>query len=138
MMGYEFLDHTGDIGIKVWADDIKGIFRETALALFDIIADLEKIEARLDREIVAEGAGLEQLMVAWLSELIYLHEVEELLFCDFTLWEIDEKSVRGLARGERFDAGRHVIKTSVKAATYHQIEIKEKNGRWYAQVIFDI
>ncbi|OGP55143.1 MAG: hypothetical protein A2Y65_11090 [Deltaproteobacteria bacterium RBG_13_52_11] len=137
-MGYDLLDHTGDIGIKVRADNVKGIFQEAARALFDIITDLAKIEVHLDWEIAVEGSGLEELMVAWLTELLYLHEVEEVLFCDFTLWEIDERSVRGVARGEKFDAGRHVIKTAVKAITYHQLEIQEKDGRWYAQIIFDV
>jgi SHS2 domain-containing protein len=137
-MGYELIDHTGDIGIKVWADDIKGIFQEAARALFDIIADLEKVEARLDREVIVKGSGQEELMVAWLSELLYLHEVEELLFCDFTISEINGRNIKGVARGEKFQEDRHLIRTTVKAVTYHQLEIQEKDGRWQAQIIFDI
>ena len=89
VMGYELLDHTADMGIRVWADDVKGLFQEAARALFDIITDLEKVEARLDREVAVQGSGQEELMVAWLSELLYLHEVEELLFCDFALSEVN-------------------------------------------------
>jgi SHS2 domain-containing protein len=137
-MGYEFLDHTGDLGIRVWAVDVKGLFQEAARALFDIITDLEKVEVQLNREVAVQGLGQEQLLVAWLSELLYLHEVKGLLFCDFALAEIDEGNVKGVARGEEFDEGRHPIKTSIKAVTYHQLEIKEENGRWQAQVIFDI
>jgi SHS2 domain-containing protein len=137
-MGYELLDHTGDIGIKVWADDAKGIFQEAARALFDIITDLGKVDKRLAREVLAKGSGQEELLVAWLSELLYLHEVEELLFCDFTIWEIQGGSVKGVARGERFQEGRHCIKTAVKAVTYHELKIGERKGRWHAQVIFDI
>jgi SHS2 domain-containing protein len=81
---------------------------------------------------------MDELLVAWLSELLYLYEVEGLLFCDFALTEIDERSVRGMAMGEEFHEGRHAIKTSIKAVTYHQLEIKEKDGRWQARVIFDI
>jgi SHS2 domain-containing protein len=137
-MGYELVDHTADLGIRVWADDIKGLFEEAARAFFDIITDLTKVEAHLQRKVSVRGSSLEEMMVAWLSELLYLHEVEGLLFCDFRLTEIDEGKIRGLARGEEFDEGRHPIKTEVKAVTYHQLEIKEKDGRWQAQVIFDI
>jgi SHS2 domain-containing protein len=137
-MGYEFLDHTGDLGIRVWAADIKGIFREAARALFAIITDLDKVEVHLDLEVAVQGPGREELLVAWLNELLYLHEVKGLLFCDFVLGEIDEKNVKGVARGEEFHEGRHAIKTSIKAVTYHQLEIQEKDGRWQAQVIFDI
>jgi SHS2 domain-containing protein len=137
-MGYELLDHTGDLGIRVWAEDVTGIFQEAARALFAIITDLEKVEVHMDVEVAVEGLGQEELLVAWLNELLYLYEVENLLFCDFVLTEIDERSVRGVAMGEELDEGRHAIKTSIKAVTYHQLEIKEEDGRWQAQVILDI
>lgn len=137
-MGYELVDHTADVGIRVWADDIQGLFEEAARALFDIITDLAKVEAHQQREIAVQGAGLEELLVAWLNELLYVHEVEGLLFRDFCVAEIDKDTLKGVAKGEVFDKGRHVIKTEVKAVTYHQLEVYEQDGRWQAQVIFDI
>ncbi|MBW2040230.1 MAG: archease [Deltaproteobacteria bacterium] len=137
-MGYDLLDHTGDLGIRIWADDLGGLFCEAAWALFDIITDLEQVEVHLERETDVEGVGRDELMVAWLNELLYLHEVEGLLFRDFAVTELDEGRLKGVARGESFQEGHHVIKTCIKAVTYHQLEIKEDNGRWQAQVIFDI
>ena len=137
-VGYELVDHTADLGIRVWADDIKGLFEEAARALFDIITDLTKVEAHLKREIVIQGSSREELMVAWLNELLYLYEVERLLFRDFSIAEIDEGTVTGMANGEECDKARHPIKTEVKAVTYHQLEIKEHGERWQARVIFDI
>jgi SHS2 domain-containing protein len=137
-MGYELLDHTGDLGMRVWAANIKEIFQEAARALFDIITDLDKVEVRITREVTVQGPGREELLVAWLNELLYLYEVEGLLLCDFTLIEINERSLKAVAMGEKYHEGRHAIKTSIKAVTYHQLEIREKDGRWQAQVIFDI
>jgi len=137
-MGYELLDHTADLMIRVWSADVKGLFQEAARALFAIITDLEKVTVHLSREVAVQGSGREELLVAWLSELLYLYEVKGLLFCDFALTEINEKNVKGVAMGEAFDEGRHPIKTGIKAVTYHQLEIKEQDGRWQAQVIFDI
>jgi SHS2 domain-containing protein len=137
-MGYELLDHTGDIGIRVWADNLKGLFQEAARALFDIITDRKKVVARLKREVAVQGSGKEELMVAWLNELLYLHEVEELLFCDFALSKIEQGSLQGVARGEKFREGHHHLKTAIKAVTYHLLEVKEQDGRWQAQIIIDI
>lgn len=137
-MGYELLDHTGDLGIRVWAADVRGIFQEAARALFGIITDLDKVEVHVDIEVAVNGLGQEELLVAWLNELLYLYEVEDLLLCDFAITEIDEGSVKGMAMGEEFDEDRHDIKTSIKAVTYHQVEIQEQDGCWQAQVIFDI
>jgi SHS2 domain-containing protein len=137
-MGYELLAHTGDIGIRVWADNLKGLFQEAARALFDIITDRKKVAARLKREVAVQGSGKEELLVAWLNELLYLHEVEELLFCDFALSQIEHGSLRGVARGEKFRQGHHLLKTAIKAVTYHLLEVKELDGRWQARIIFDI
>jgi SHS2 domain-containing protein len=137
-IGYELLDHTGDLGIRVWATDIKGLFREAARALFDIITDLKKVQVREKRKVTVEAFALDELLVAWLSELLYLYEVEGLLLYDFALTEINERSAKGVAMGEKFHEGRHIIKTSIKAVTYHQLEVQERDGLWQAQVIFDI
>jgi SHS2 domain-containing protein len=137
-MGYELLDHTGDLGIRIWAADVRGIFQEAARALFDIITDLDKVEVHVDIEVAVNGLGQEELLVAWLNELLYLYEVEGLLLCDFAITEIDEGSVQGVAMGEEFQEDRHDIKTSIKAVTYHQVEIQEQDRGWQAQVIFDI
>jgi SHS2 domain-containing protein len=137
-MGYELLDHTGDLGIRIWAEDVKGIFHEAARALFAIITDLNRVTVRVNRKITVEAAAVDELLVAWLSELLYLYEVEGLLLCDFAITDIAEGNVKGVAMGEKFDEGRHIIKTSIKAVTYHQLEIQERDGHWQAQVIFDM
>ena len=137
-IGYELLDHTGDIGIRVWADNVQGLFAEAARALFDIITDRTKVAIRLHREVVVEGAGREELMVAWLNELLYLHEVEELLFGDFAITDITPGRLKGVASGERFEEARHILKTAVKAVTYHLLKVTKKDGRWQARIIFDI
>jgi SHS2 domain-containing protein len=46
--------------------------------------------------------------------------------------------LRAVVKGEPFQEGVHVIKTEVKAVTYHRIEVRQENGRWRAQVIFDL
>ena len=137
-MGYELIEHTADVGIRVWADDVKGLFEEAARGLFDIITDIKTVNAQIERSVTVRGSGWEEVMVAWLTELLYLHEVKGLLFCDFSVAEVDRVIVTGVARGERFNEKRHAIKTVVKAVTYHQLRIREQNGHWHSQIIFDI
>jgi SHS2 domain-containing protein len=137
-MGYELIEHTADIGIRVWADDVKGLFEGAARGLFDIITDIGTVAARIERSLTVRGSGWEEVMVAWLTELLYLHEVKGLLFCDFSIAEADQVGLTGVARGERFNEKRHPIKTIVKAVTYHQLQIRKQDGHWHARIIFDI
>jgi SHS2 domain-containing protein len=77
-------------------------------------------------------------MVDWLSELLYLHEVENLLFKEFKVESIGKDGLHGLAKGEPFQEGVHVIKTEVKAVTYHGIEVRQDKDGWRARIIFDL
>jgi len=138
MKRFEFLDHTADIGLIVYGEDLKALFENAGEALFHLITDLKKVRRRTERRIAIGREGLERLMVDWLTELLYLHEVENLLFKGFKVESVGEDGLRAEVKGEPFQEGVHVIKTEVKAVTYHQIEVRRENGHWKAQIILDL
>lgn len=135
---FEILDHTADIGIIVHGENLKALFENAGEAFFHLITDLRKVRRRTEKRINLGGESLDRLMVDWLSELLYLHDVENLLFKGFKVESVGEDGLRAIVKGEPFQEGVHVIKTEVKAVTYHQIEVRQDNGRWRAQVIFDL
>ena len=135
---YEVWDHTADIGLIIYGEDLKALFENAGEAFFHLITDLKKVRRRIERRIHIDGESLDRLMVDWLSELLYLHDVESLLFKRFKIESVGEEGLRAVVKGERFQEGVHVIKTEVKAVTYHQIGVQQKDGRWRAQIIFDL
>jgi protein archease len=135
---FEVWDHTADIGLIVYGEDLKALFENAGEAFFHLITDFKKVRCRIEKQIHIGGESLDRLMVDWLSELLYLHDVENLLFKRFKVESVGEDGLRAIVRGESFQEGVHVIKTEVKAVTYHQIEVRQKNGRWRAQVILDL
>jgi SHS2 domain-containing protein len=135
---FEILDHTADIGIIVYGEDLKALFENAGEAFFHLITDMKRVRRSVRRRIEIGKESLERLMVDWLSELLYLHDVEYLLFREFKIESVGEDGLRAVVRGEPFQEGVHVIKTEVKAVTYHQIEVRKENGRWRAQIIFDL
>ena len=138
MKRFETLDHTADIGIIVHGENLKALFENAGEAFFHLITDLRKVKRRIERRVSIGGESLDRLMVDWLSELLYLHDVENLLFKGFKIDSVGEDGLKATVKGEPFQEGVHVIKTEVKAVTYHQIEVRQKNGRWRAQVILDL
>jgi SHS2 domain-containing protein len=138
MKRFEVLDHTADIGMVIYGHDLKTLFENAGEAFFYLITDLKKVRNRTEKRIEIEGEALERLMVDWLTELLYFHDVEHLLFKKFKVESIGEDGLKAVVKGEPFQEGIHVIKTEVKAVTYHQIYVKKENGDWKAQIIFDL
>lgn len=138
MKAYETFDHTADIGIRVFGASVEELFVHAAEALFDVLTDLNSIRKDLSREVEISGTDREDLLVRWLGELVYLCEGEGYLFREFSILHLTPTSLKASARGERFDPARHTFKTEIKAVTYHQVEVAQKDGLWIGKIIFDI
>jgi len=138
MKRYEILDHTADIGLIVYGKDLKSLFENAGEGFFNFITDLKTVRSRVERRIELGGETLERLMVDWLTELLFLHDVEGLLFKEFTVESVGEDGLKAVVKGEPFQEKIHVIKTEVKAVTYHQIKVQQEQGGWKTQIIFDL
>jgi SHS2 domain-containing protein len=138
MNRYETFDHTADIGIRVCGATVEEVFANAAYGLFDLLTDLTSVRICQSREIAVEGADREDLLVRWLSELLFLCEGEGYLFREFSFLSLTPTSLKAVARGEMMDPSRHKIRSEIKAVTYHQVEVAQKDGRWAGRVIFDL
>ena len=139
MKTYEIIDHTADVGIKAYGKTLAEAFENAAKGMFDIITDKSEIEPIGQYDIKLEAPTLEQLLVDWLSELLYLNSAQNLVFGLFKVMELDEKKPKLYARafGEKFNFSKHKIGSEIKAVTYHILEVKNKKP-FYVQVLFDI
>ena len=137
MHGFQILDHTADVGIRATGHDLAEAFANAARGMFSIITDLDTIHRRETHRVAVTAPDLEALLVNWLNELLYRFEVDGLLFVDFTVDSMTQRQLVATCTGERVDPERHLIKTGVKAATYHALEVSQKHP-CHIQVILDI
>jgi len=135
---YDIIDHTADIGIVAYGRDLKGTFANAAAALFDLMADRDRVKPRLRRTVAVSAGDREALLVAWLNELIFLFDVERLLFKEFQVTALTDRALQAECLGEKLNPKRHALKTGIKAATYYMLKIAETPGGFEATVIFDI
>ena len=138
MKRFEVLEHTADVGLMVYGQDLTSLFENAGEAFFHLITDLKKVRLRTERRIEIGKESLDRLMVDWLTDLLYFHDVENLLFKRFIVESVGEEGLRANVKGEAYQEGVHVIKTGVKAVTYHQIEVRQESGGWRARIIFDL
>ena len=135
---YEPIDHTGDLGMRVFGGDLRELFAHAAWGLFDLMTDAERIEPRISRDLTVEAIDLEDLLVRWLGELLYAYDTDRFLSAKVTFQVLEPTRLRASLSGETFDAHRHPIDTEIKAVTYHRIAVERLHSGWQAQVIFDI
>ena len=137
MGDYKLINHTGDIGIFVEGRNLKDLFSTAASGMSSQIIKTSKIRKRLKKKIVLDGENIEDLLVRWLNELLYLSE-KGYFFKDFKIEKIQEKILSASIWGEKIDSTRLSLYQEIKAATYHQLEIKKNNDKWQATIIFDV
>ena len=138
MKRFDIIDHTADTGIVAYGTDMKEAFANAAYAMFSLIADLERVKEETCRTIAVEAADRESLVVAWLNELLYLFDVERIVFKRFDVTELADTSLKAEGHGEEIDASRHSLRVGVKAATYHMLRVTENSGYYSIRVIFDV
>ena len=134
-MRYEEIDHTADVGIRAYGQTVDELFANAAEGMFSLIADLTKVKPVGEVEVRLEAEDLSTLLLRWLSELLYLHETQRLVFSSFEVHVVGT-TLDGRARGEAIDKARHELKLAIKAVTRHGLTVDPKKG--IAEVIFDI
>lgn len=143
--GYKSVEHTADIGIKVWGRNIKELFEEAAKGMIAQIYDHTLVREKEKRDINLEAESIDELLLQWLKEILFLIESEGLLFCRFQI-EKDNFSIRkaktaqiqASLHGERKDPARHDICIEIKAVTRHGLYVKKNGPWWEGNILFDV
>lgn len=137
MKRFDIIEHTADVGIVAYGTDLHEAFANAAYGMFTLIAELEDVREDFCRQIEVRAEDQESLLASWLNELLYLFEVEGIIFKRFEVIDIGENILKAEGYGELIDPARHSLKAGVKAATYHMLRVAKDDG-YSVQVIFDV
>ncbi|HUK40099.1 MAG TPA: archease, partial [Candidatus Acidoferrales bacterium] len=96
------------------------------------------IEAREAVAVTASGEGYEDLLHAWLRELLAQFNLNSFIGTRCEIQRLTGQRVEGTITGEKLDLKRHRFYTEIKGVTYHDFKVWEENGSWRARVIFDV
>jgi SHS2 domain-containing protein len=136
--GYRSIPHTADAGFKLWGPTLADVFVQAAYALTSLMTDRRHLQNREILEVEVEASDQEILLVDWLNYVLYLYDTKSFFAKDIDVLEISEQQLKARLAGEELDPARHILKTGVKAATYHQLSIRRQDSGWEATVIFDL
>jgi len=137
-LNYKIIDHTADLGIVVNGVDVKDVFIRAAQAMTDLMVKADINEKGAKRKVLVEGEDFPDLMVRWLSEILYLFDGEHILVSAIEISSISPIRLQSTLTVVPLKRGHHEILREIKAVTYHQISVESKNDGWEARIIFDI
>jgi SHS2 domain-containing protein len=137
---YQFLEHTADAKFQAFGRSLEEAFINAAYATVSLMWDRGKIERKIQRTVKVEGRDLEQLLVNFLEEILYLLDSQM-----FLLHSIDKIQIHGVAEMYVLEClflgdvcGKHYRPFGdVKAITYNEMEI-HTNDFFMVQVVVDV
>jgi SHS2 domain-containing protein len=153
-MGFEEISHTADWSVRVWAQDLPSLFAESARAMNSLSGTRIGNGPRVKRTFESEAPDTESLLVAFLSELVYCQEQENLAFDRFEL-QVGEPALplsstsgtivsgAAVSKGQTLNVemeGAQIasIDKAIKAVTYHNLQIKETELGFETTIVFDV
>jgi riboflavin kinase/FMN adenylyltransferase len=133
---YREIEHTADLALRVWGQEPSDIFVGAARGMYSLMGVLndEGLLPVAWHELSLEALDRESLLVDWLNELLFLAEVEGLLFVAFQVEELTGTVLQARAGG----VPAQEPKADVKAATFHDLEIVQDGGGWSVTITFDV
>jgi SHS2 domain-containing protein len=136
---FRFLDHPSETLVEVEGASPEEVFRDAALALFELMTDVSKLKVEEERDIELESSERHLLLIDWLNHLILLHETEKLFFCEFEIRISGGSIYRLQARaGAQKIKPDHEKRLQVKSATYGSLRWTESDRRHLVRFVLDV
>ncbi len=136
--GFEIFAVTADKGIRAWGRDLTEVFMNAARGMWSLMVEPGTARREESLPVKVEAGDRETLLVAWLNELLYLHEVEGFVAADYAIRHLSDTMLEAEVWGERVDRARHALVGHVKAATYHLLQVLPTASGWEARVVVDV
>jgi SHS2 domain-containing protein len=136
--GYETFEHTADVGLRVRARDLEELLELAAQGMAHQMLDQTGVCAKEEYAVSAEADDPEELLVDWLSELLYAFEAEHFAPARAEVRCLESGRAEGVLVGESYDPDRHEVVLNIKAVTYHDLSVERTEQGLEVRVVFDI
>ncbi|MCX7857969.1 MAG: archease [Deltaproteobacteria bacterium] len=137
MERFSIIDHEADICVEIRGESLEQLYSNAASALFSIMIEVEDTSAEecVKKKVEIKRNG--ELLISFLNELLFLWETEGLVLYDLSV-ELTDDALKATLWGSKFNPEIHTVKKVIKAATYHNFEIKRDKKGYIARVVFDV
>jgi SHS2 domain-containing protein len=135
---YRLNKRQSEIAVRVVGNSQADLFANSAFALFDVMVEMQAIEARERLPLEVEGSDRDDLMVNWVRELLYLYQGSGYVLREFQIREVKDTVVKAEVAGEKIDPDRHEIKQEIASVAFHKSRMDKTGDQWTAHLIFEL
>ena len=138
-MSYKFLDHATDAIIEINAKNLKEAFSTAADAVINLTLDQNKVEEKDSKEFTSQGKDLYYLLFSWLEEIPFVLITEGFAIkrIEFNIEKNESYKISAKAFGETLDLKKHNFKVEIKAPTFYDMIIENKE-QVYMKFLLDL
>lgn len=145
MQKYKFLEDIAiaDIAYEAYGGDLNELFENAALAIFELSADVETIDASKKVEFELENAKLDNLLYDFLSEILFLKDSKYMVFRNVKVLITENKKnknyeLKAILEGDKINPEVQHLENDIKAVTMHMFELKKVKSGFKARIVVDI
>jgi SHS2 domain-containing protein len=135
-MSFEEISHTADVKIRARAPTLGALFTDAFIALMQVVYGTDR-NAGIKKEIRITSGNIESLLCDFLSEVLFIAEVEGLVFSEADI-TIHDLHLTAVLIGESFDPVRHSSGTEVKGISYSGLIIQKDANGYMLDILFDV
>jgi SHS2 domain-containing protein len=135
-MSFEEISHTADVKIRARALTPDALFTDAFLALMQVVYGTDRKDG-ITKEVRIDSDNIESLLCDFLSEILFIAEVEGLVFSQADI-TIEGLSLTAVLSGESFDPLRHSSGTEVKGVSYSGLVIEKDANGYMLDILFDV
>ena len=135
-MGYEFLEHTADVKFRADGATIEEMFVAASEAMNETVRGDIRILEQDERSFEVEGKDLVGLLYNFLEEFLFLLDAEDFLVSSIKEIKIEGNICKCVVVGDV--AENYKFTNDVKAVTYSDMFVEEKDGKFVCEVVLDV
>jgi len=133
--GWQEVDHTADVALRVWADSLPDLFSQAASGMLVLMGgEPEPHGPHFDRPVRLTAPDAETLLVDWLTYILTLMEHENAVVTRVSVSQIENLHLSGVVSGQPALA----IRTDIKAVTYHNLAIRHSFAGFETTIVLDV
>jgi SHS2 domain-containing protein len=136
--GYRTFDHTGDLGLEVWAETPERLHALAAEALLALTVEARTSDVDVRHSLLLTGDDPVDLLIHWLNTALLRAENEHAVWTRVTVKAVTPQSIEATLEGPRLDPRRDVRLREIKAVSHHDMELELEPPRCRCRLVLDI